>query len=138
MLNIFAQEINVWAVLLAAVLSMAIGYVWYLPQVLGDMWAMEDSGKKMMDLKPDPTVFIVMFLSSLSMALTIAWFLKATSADTLLSSLRVAFGCWLGFIVFTKASSARVSGKSWKMIAIDTGYYLVDALMMGLVFYFWG
>jgi hypothetical protein len=45
-----------------------------------------------------------------------------------------AFFVWLGFVLPVQATATIFSEKkSWKLLAIDTGYQLVSLLAMGLV-----
>lgn len=137
MVTIFAQQINLWSVLVGGILAMVLGFVWYHPKLFGDLWAKENN-LNIADMNTtDPTPFVVMFVGALIMALTLQWFLKATAADTYLSTLRIVFSLWGAFTFVTTAGNYKFSKRSWTLILLDSGYFLVDMLIMGTVFFYW-
>ncbi len=137
MMTLFAQQINLVSVLIAGILAMVIGYIWYHPKVLGDLWARENGlDINQMDGK-DPIPYITMFVGALIMATVLQWVLKATVADTLMSTIRVTVSLWLAFVFVTTAGNYKFSHRSWTLIFIDAGYFLVDLLAMGLIFFYW-
>ncbi len=119
---------------------MVIGALWYGP-LFGKPW-MKLVGweeKKQAKESSDMTkTYGVMFLASLVMAYTLAHFVwyAAPGSLTLVISLKTAVWCWVG-LIFPFALSRYLFSpqkRSLKLLAIDTGYYLVTLLIMGVIF----
>lgn len=137
MFTIYSHEVNLWAVLVCGILSLAIGYVWYLPQVFGNIW-MRENNLKPEDLNAsDYTPYIISFVSFTILALVLAWVMQATVADTLFSSLRIAVSLWAGFTLAPFVTNYRFSRRSWLAIAVDAGYALVAALLFAVILWAW-
>ena len=95
--------INYLAVLVAAVVSMVLGAVWYGP-LFGKKWS-ELMGWSSMT--PEQTAemkkaskksYFWMFLSSLVMAYVTAWVMGVAGVTDFSGGLEVGFWLWLGFI----------------------------------------
>lgn len=137
MINIFSHDINMWAVLVCGILSIVIGFVWYMPQVLGDMWMKENSLDPKKLESASPINYVVSVVGFLVLGLVLAWFLKATSADTWMSALRVGLALWAGFSFAPTLTNYLFSQRSLKLVAIDTGYPLVCTVVFSLLIWAW-
>lgn len=138
--NFFLVYVNYVAVLLCGVAAMAIGALWYGP-LLGKPW-MKLVGwdeKKMAKEKENMAkTYGLMFGASLLIAYTLAHFIwyAAPGSLTLVISLKTAVWCWVGLILPYAVSRHLFSpgNRSLKLLAIDTGYYLVTLLVMAVIF----
>lgn len=121
-------DINWAAVLVAGVVNMVLGAIWYAPGVFGKMWA-EEMGKKDMKMQPGPMVG--MFILALAIAYIMTHFVVYAGADTF--SLGIEVGIWasLGFNILTRASATFASAGSWRLWAINSGFWLVSFALMG-------
>jgi hypothetical protein len=132
-----SADINYLAVLVAAILSMVIGAVWYSPGVLGKQW-MKLVGKKQKDLqKGANTAYAVATIGFLLLAYVLAHFVDYTGATTVASGLQVGYWVWLGFVAPTAAISTAFSQKPRQLWLIDVGYYLVALLVSGALLAVW-
>jgi hypothetical protein len=132
-------EVNYISVLVAAVVSMALGFLWYGP-LLGKPW-MKEKGLTAEKLKNEQKqmgmYYGLSFLVSLVtayvlfhiMALSMAYF----NLPKLQTGLTSAFWVWLGFMMPVQLTATIFGGKNWKLFGIDTGYQLVSVLGMGAV-----
>ncbi len=110
------SEINIWAVVVSAIASMAIGSIWYGPlfgkifmKAMGmDQWSPE---KQSAMKKQMPITYLLQFLASLLMFFVLARFVFYMSDFTVKGSLVVAFWTWLGFVVPIKLGDALWGGK---------------------------
>ena len=138
MVTIFAQQINLWAVLLGAVLAMVLGFLWYM-YVFGNMWAVENKfdAEEMQKNPTPPYVYLIMFVGQVLIGLTLAWILKATEATTYLSMLRIVVALWGAFTFIPFISTYLNSWRSLKLTMIDSGYYLVAMLITGSLLFVW-
>jgi hypothetical protein len=131
--------INFIAVLLAALASFAIGWVWY-SALFGKTWrrlaglSLEDM--KSMEMSP-LGASIGGILTALLMAYVLAHGIEFGNAylntGGIEGGLQGAFWYWLGFAVPLTAGVYLWEGKSWKLWAINAGYYLVALLAMGAI-----
>lgn len=128
--------INYWAVLVAAVVNMVIGYLWYGP-VFGKIWVklMGFTPEKMEEMKKKPMgkSYAIMFVSSLVMAYVLAHFVVVWSVSDIYGGLQVAFWVWLGFIATVMTGSVLWEGKSWQLYILNVAYYLVSLSVMAKI-----
>lgn len=133
-------EVNFVAVLVAAVTSMALGFIWYSPQVLGKPW-MKLMGYTQEDLKAEQKKMGMLYGLSFVLALIMAYVLTHVIAmsenyfgmDRLTTGLTSAFWMWLGFVMPVQATDTIFGSKKWMLLGINTGYQLVSLLVMGIV-----
>lgn len=133
-------DINFIAVLLAAVVFMGIGFLWYHPMVLGKPW-MKEKGLSADDLKKAQKemgkFYGVAFVAGLLTAYVLAHVMVMAENffhySMLSTGLTSAFWMWLGFVMPTQLGATIFGSKNWKLFGIDTGYQLVGLLAMGVV-----
>lgn len=134
-------EVNYLAVLLAAVASMALGFAWYSPYVLGKQWTRE-RGISAENLKKAQKEMGKLYALSFVVALITAYVLSHVMSlsenffhyPMLSTGLITAFWMWLGFVMPVQITATIFSDKkNWKLFGIDTGYQLVSLLAMGAV-----
>ena len=73
------SELNIWAIIVASVLNMVIGFIWYSMALFGKPW-MAALGFKVEDLNPKPYIYIVAYLLGLLIAFLLALFLQGTDS----------------------------------------------------------
>src|SRR5690554_6789952 len=128
-------EVNLVAVLLAAVASIVIGFIWYGP-LFGKMWAsmMGWSAKDMEKKKAEGGMkmqmnYLLMFVGSLVMSYVLSHVLTFASAYMNVSGVSAGvssgFWMWLGFIAPVTLGSVLWEGKSWNLWLLNNGYYVV-------------
>lgn len=136
--------INELAVLVAAIVSMIVGALWYGP-LLGKQWiALSQFTPQQMDeakKKGMAKSYALMFVGSLVMAYVLAHALAYASAYMKLSGisagLMAGFWNWLGFIAPVTLSSVLWEGKPVKLWLLNIGYYLVTLCAMGAILAMW-
>ncbi len=139
-------EVNMWAVLVAALAHVGIGFVWYSPYVFGKIWirlmgfnvdtsegraAWEERQKNM------GKTFTLTAMGALIMSYVLAYFMEMFFVDTIADAVRIGFIAWLGFIATTSFVTVLFSGKSKKLWAIDNCYPLFSMLVMSVIFVLW-
>lgn len=141
-------EINYWAVLVAGVVSMIIGGLWYGP-LFGKMWmkgqGLDPNDKERMEKmkKAAGSAYAQMFIGSLIQMYVFAHVLWAFDAaltekmGPVAAGLQGGFWMWLGFILPVKYGDKLWSGKKFNYVAIDLGYYLVLLLISGVILSSW-
>lgn len=135
------MDINIWAVIVAAIASMIIGSIWYGPlfgkifmKEMGmDKWSkekMEEEKKKM------GMTYFVQFLASILMFYVLAMLTGKLEMMTLNGGLMTAFWVWLGFVVPTKLGDA-LWGGNMKLFWIGIGNMLATLLAAGAIIGLW-
>ena len=133
-------DVNYLAVLLAAVASMMVGFLYYSPSALGKPW-MKEMGLTSESLKKAQKEMGKLYGFSFVLALISAYVLTHVMAFSLnfyqyppvTTGLTSGFYMWLGFAMPVQATDQIFGKKNWKLLAINTGYQLVSLLSMGLV-----
>jgi len=134
--------INYPIVLLAGVISMAVGFVWYSKIFFGPTWStlmgMTDKTLKEAQAKMGP-MYGLSFLGALVMAYVLALLVNYMGAADFLSGVTVGFWAWLGFVMPVQLTGEIFSSKPFnvKLLAINTGYQLTSLLLMGAVLARW-
>ncbi len=131
--------VNVWAVVLSMILSIVLGFAWYGP-LFGKQW-MKLTGMKMPDKKPSMasmakpmalSLIGALFLSSV-LSFCIAFHNAYYQVTGYAAGLSFAFVLWLGFFVPPYLNLTGWEGKSWKLFAINTSYWLVFLLISAAI-----
>ncbi len=134
-------QVNLMAVVIAAVVQMALGFYWYSPAGFSKEWqklsGMSDAAIARAKSKGMNLSYVLMILSSLIMAYVVGHVMAAFQASNIAEGLQGGFWMWLGFVATTMLGIVLWEGKSWKLYAINTGYYLVSLLLMGVIFTVW-
>lgn len=132
-------EVNYISVLVAAVVAMVIGFVWYSPVLFAKPW-MKLMGKTPESMEKEK--------QKMGKTYTISFVLALLTADVLfhvmvmsesyfhnppvMTGLMTAFWSWLGFVMPVQATDVLFGGKAWKLFWINTGYQLASLVGMGL------
>jgi hypothetical protein len=124
-------DVNIWAVLVCAVASMVLGFLWYGP-LFSKAWVKEmgwdPNDKAQMDKMKSGAgpAYFQQFIGAIIMAYVFAHVLGAFDAQGDLSlGLQGAFWMWLGFVVPVKYGETLWGKASLKLFFIDSFYYLV-------------
>ena len=133
-------EVNIVAVLLASIVSMILGFLWYSPIILGKPW-MKEKGMNMETMKKEQKEMGKWYLISFVLSLITAYVLAHVIALSLnffhypkhQTGLTSAFWMWLGFVMPVQATATLFGNRNWKLFGIDTGYQLVSLIGMGVV-----
>ena len=133
-------SVNYLSVVLAAVASMVVGFLWYSPVLFAKPW-MKLMGYTSKTMKPDNSTmgktYIVSFVVSMVTAYVLfhvmvlsANFFQYSALQTGLTS---AFFMWLGFVAPVQLTDVLFGKKKMQLFVINTGYQLTALLVMGLV-----
>lgn len=133
-------ELNYMAVLVSAIFSMAVGFVWYSPLLFAKPW-LKEMGLKMEDMKEQQKKIGPMYGLSFLAALVTAYVLQHVMVlsihffgnTSLSTGLTTAFWIWFGFIAPVQMTDVIFGKKSWQLFSINTGYQLASVLAIGVV-----
>ncbi len=127
------QNINLWAVSLAAFTNVVIGSFWYSPILLGKNW-MHEKGFTEEDFITGHPIWLILllcFLFGFIGALSMAFFL--TPQSTALSGAGLGALVSLVWISASKANAALFENTSIKLLLIHAGYDMIGYMAMGAI-----
>lgn len=118
------EELNILAIILAAVAKMFIGGLWFSKILFGQMW-LEETGLKMEDLTDPKKPMIISMLSGLLFTFTVAVIFSFVSLD-LISSLALAVILAIGISAAQALPSFAFEGRSLKLYLIYATQYVTE------------
>jgi hypothetical protein len=137
----YFRGVNLWSVLVAAVSTMVIGFLWYSPLLFARPWMVlmgydpDDKSKLDEMRKGAGKNYAIAFIASLISALVLGKLIELRPRSPLHGTW-IAFAVWLGFVSTVQLTDALFSKKPfklYKLYAINTGYQLVCYLVMGTI-----
>jgi hypothetical protein len=135
--------VNLLAVLVAAVATMVVGFLWYSPLLFAKPWMV------LMGYDPDDKAgleemrksagksYAISFVASLVSAFVLAKVIDIFTVNTVLYGMKVGFAIWLGFVATVQLTEVLFAKKPMKLYLINTGYQLVCYLAMGAILAVW-
>ncbi|MFN2512232.1 MAG: DUF1761 domain-containing protein [Pyrinomonadaceae bacterium] len=130
------EQINILAVIVAAVSAFLLGGLWYSPLLFGKIWARE-SGVSLDQPKttPTPILFAVSFVFSLIAATVFALVLgRNPPLNTAVRDGLTIGACW---VATSFGINYQFSNRSFKLFLIDAGYYVVQFTLYGVILGLW-
>ncbi|HYL83772.1 MAG TPA: DUF1761 domain-containing protein [Candidatus Angelobacter sp.] len=137
------HSLNWLAILVAAVASMILGFLWYSPLLFAKAWVREmgydinDKAKMEEMRKSAGPAYAGSFVASLLSAFTLALILHGLRAEDLHFGIMASFHIWLGFVATVQFTGALFAKQSMKLFAINTLYQLVCYVVMGIILTLW-
>ena len=137
------HSLNWLAILVAAVSTMILGFLWYSPLLFAKAWTREmgydPNDKAKMDemRKSAGPAYAGSLVANLLSAFTLALILHGMRAESLHFGLMASFHIWLGFVATVQFTGALFAKQSMKLFAINAGYQLFCYLVMGAILVLW-
>ncbi len=131
--------INYWAVLVAAIVAFAFGWVWHGP-LFGKQWMklMGYTAESMKSMKMKMNTSMALgFITTLVTAYVLAIIVQIANAVTVSEGMRVAFWVWLGFYATTQMGAVLWENRSWSHYKFNTTHSLISLLLMGGILASW-
>lgn len=135
--------INLWSVLVAAVATMILGFLWYSPFLFARPWTVlmgydpNDKAKIEEMQKGAGKIYGVAFVASLVSAFVLAKIIDITTVNSVLYGMKIGFAVWLGFVTTVQLTGVLFAKQPVKLYLINTGYQLVCYLAMGAILAVW-
>jgi hypothetical protein len=136
-------DLNLLAVLAAAMSTMVVGFLWYSPMLFARPWMVamgfnpDDKEALAKMQKEAGPMYGMAFVASLVAAFFLALVLTRIGATDLMRGLKVGFGVWLGFVATVQFTNTLFGKKPMKLFMIDTGYQLVCYVAMSVILVLW-
>ena len=137
------MDVNLWAVLAAAVATMVIGFLWYSPMLFARPWMVlmgfdpNDKAKLAELQKGAGKSYGLAFLASVVMAFVLGKIIAVTTVNTAVYGMKVGFAVWLGFVTTVQFTDMLFGRRPSRLYLINTGYQLVCYLAMGAILAVW-
>lgn len=125
------------AVLIAAVLNMIVGTLWYMPITFGNIWKKE-VGLKKSQMKPANMISatIASFFSYLVTAYVLFLMPNIFSGSFGIMILYIMV-IWIAFVAVIRLSHYAYEQRSARLFWITTLHDLVGLLVMGIFYWYW-
>lgn len=129
--------INYWAVIVAALSSFIVGWMWYGP-LFGKAWmrlhnfSKEDVVEGSLSM---PVILVINYIATALAALALAMFLgaEANAGFGIFAGLMIAL-FWIGT---SRLNDVLYERKPWGLFLINVGYYIVIYVIMGALIGAW-
>jgi hypothetical protein len=135
--------VNLWAVLVAAVATMVVGFLWYSPFLFARPWMLAmgydpDNKAKLDEMRKSAgKSYALSFVASLVAAFVLGKIIDVATADSALYGMKIGFAVWLGFVTTVQLTAKLFGNQPTKLYLINTGYQLVCYLVMGAILAVW-
>jgi hypothetical protein len=129
--------INWWAVIVAALIRIAVGFIWYSPFAFLKPWqGMTGVTQETMRAGTPKAVGIDVAMS-LIMAFALANIVGASGITDWVNGALAGFWVWLGFVFTSFFVLWAYENRPLQLVAINTGHNLVALILMGALLAGW-
>jgi hypothetical protein len=134
------NDINYLAVLCSLALSLALGLVWYSPQLFGRVWyrlkryTPEEADRMKSRIRP---AYVAAAIGYTTMALVVAVLVGVLGLASASEGLVLGFLLWIGFVFTTGLITNMFSERRFRSFVIDTIFQLACLLIMGSLIGAW-
>lgn len=129
-------NVDMIAVIVAAIAAFIVGMIWYSPMLFGKKW-MKIMGVTEKDMGKNKDKMMGIMLSSLVVsgvtAYVFAHILAFSQASTITDAVQGSVWVWLGFVATTLYMGVLYEKKSMDWYILSAGHYLFAIIAMGIV-----
>lgn len=135
--------VNLFAVLVAALATMVVGFLWYSPVLFASPWMKlmgydPNDKAKLAEMQKDAAPSYVMSLvASIVAGFVLGKLIGLSGSTGAFNGLKIGLVVWLGFVTTVQLTSALFSRQRNKLYLINTGYQLVCYVAMGAILGAW-
>ncbi len=128
---------NWLAVIIAAVANIVIGTLWYGTWAFGKSW-IQLSGRNMGEGMQAGPLYALTAVAAVVQAITMAWFVGQTGANSGAAGAIVGLYVGLGFVAAAMFAEVLFAGRHPRLFAIIAGYSVVALVVQGAIIGFLG
>ena len=134
-------DINWVALIIATIVNMVVGFVWYSPALFAKEWS-KLTGRKMDEMGDGTKGYVITTVGAFVQAFILLHFVAyvanfyPTYSDMAVGLMTAAWA-WLGFVAIPQAVNTIFEGRRKKLWAINAGYFLVVLLINGVILASW-
>jgi hypothetical protein len=135
--------VNLWAVLVSALVTMVVGFVWYSPALFAKPWTIlmgydpNDKARMAEMQKSAGPSYAMSLVASILAAIVMGKIIFVAHITSAPYGMKVGFAVWLGFVTTVQLTGALFSRQPFKLYLINTGYQLVCYVAMGAILGGW-
>jgi hypothetical protein len=135
--------VNLLPVLVAAIATMVVGFLWYSPLLFAKPWMVlmgyDPNDKTALEKmqKSAGKSYGISFLASLVSAFVLAKIILVFTVNSALYGMKVGFAVWLGFVATVQLTDVLFARRPAKLYLINTGYQMICYLAMGAILAVW-
>lgn len=137
----FFSNINYWTIIISAVASMGLGFLWYSPVLFAKRWMkeMNYNPEELAKLKEKngPTGMVKTYSMGVVVALITAFIFSGLLNSLIITGfgglLCVAFSMWIGFSMPIALNGVLYGKDSLMLFAINSGYQLVSFIVIAFI-----
>ncbi|MGH2399718.1 MAG: DUF1761 domain-containing protein [bacterium] len=131
-------DVNYLAVIVAAVLQMVLGFLWYGP-LFGKQWMgfMKITPAQISQQGGMTRTYAWSAVMSLITAYVLSLLVDYMGARTVGAGIAAGFWPWLGFVVPVTASGLLYENRPFGLWVLNAGYQLVSLALMGALLAVW-
>ena len=135
--------VNVWAVLVCAIATMVLGFLWYSPMLFAKPWTIlmgydPNDKQKMEEMRKSAgPSYLMSFIASLLSAFVLGKLIQVSGTTNAIDGLKIGLVVWLGFVTTVQLTNALFSRQPNKLYMINTGYQAVCYIAMGAILGAW-
>ena len=130
------STLNVWAILVAAVVVFLLGAVWFSPGVFGKVWKTANGFGVDEPPKAGGTMMLLAFLLTLVMSANLAMFLNDPKT-TLAWGAMAGFLAGFGWVAMGFGIVSIFERRPWTYVLVNGGYLTVALVVMGAILGGW-
>jgi hypothetical protein len=131
-----SADINWLAVVVAALVPMVLGALWYSPALFARPW-LRAVGRTMEELSGARIGYALSAVAALVTAAVLAYVVDWAGAGSFGDGLLTGAVVWLGFVATVLAVTTYFGGRPLALWAINAGYQLVSYALMGAILAAW-
>jgi hypothetical protein len=134
------SNINLIAVIIAALIYYAGGAFWYSPLLFGKPWmsAIGLTDEKIKSRRKEAwKSYLTALISALLISYGIARIEMYMVVDSFSGGLHTGFWSWLCFVITTAATNNAFADRPFRLLLIDSGYHLYGFLVIGVIVAVW-
>lgn len=136
-------ELNYVAIIVAAVLNIVLGVIWWHDVLFGKPWralmgwdTMTKEELKNKQKKSGPA-YMTSVVSSLVIAFFLGGLIDMLNVISLSGAFRLAWVLWLAFVATTSLVDYMYAERKLKLWAINYGYHLAGMVMIAFILVHW-
>ncbi|MCX6121749.1 MAG: DUF1761 domain-containing protein [Ignavibacteriales bacterium] len=133
MMNFQFTDINLLAVFVAWIVHIAMGLIWFRPELFGNEWS-RLTGK---ELKPASQWIIPGFIGHLMMIFVLVILIKLTNSSNGMSGMLIGLLAWIGFIVPMEVGELVWEKIPFKLFLIRIGNHFLGFAVSGFILGAW-
>lgn len=130
------RTLNVWAILVAAVVAFMLGAVWFSPALFGKVWKRANGFGANEPPQANAKMMLLAFALTLVMSANLAMFLNDPKT-TLAWGATAGFLAGFGWIVMGMGIISIFERRPWAYVLVNGGYLTVALVVMGAILGGW-